>query len=58
MDLNQAHKAINDNILDKNWARVFREALVQEGSSLNWRINIEALYQQTKVKQPCIAGWR
>jgi pimeloyl-ACP methyl ester carboxylesterase len=58
MELGAAHKALSDNILDKNWARVFREALVQEGSSLAWRINIEALYQQTKKHSPDIAAWR
>ena len=28
LELSQAHKAINDNILDRNWARIFRDALV------------------------------
>lgn len=48
LDLAQAHKLINENVLDRNWARIFREALVQEGSNLAWKININALYAQTK----------
>lgn len=57
MELGQAHKAINDNILDRNWSRIFKEALVQEGSNLVWKINIEALYAQTKKFKPDIAAW-
>ena len=43
MDLAQAHKAISENILDRNWSRIFRENLVQEGSNIIWRANINAL---------------
>jgi len=57
MELQQAHKAINENIFDKNWSRIFREALVQEGSNLSWKINIEAMYKETKLYKPNIAGW-
>ena len=57
LELSQAHKLINENVLDRNWARIFKEALVQEGSSLGWKINIQALYAQTKKAAPEIAGW-
>lgn len=57
MELSQAHKAIKDNILDRNWARIFTEALVQEGANLSWKININALYTQVKMKKPEIAAW-
>jgi len=57
LELGAAHKLINENILDRNWARIFKEALVQEGSNLGWKININALYAQTKKHQPDIAGW-
>jgi hypothetical protein len=57
MDLAQAHKAISENVLDRNWARIFKEALVQEGSSLVWKININALNAQARKHNPDIAAW-
>lgn len=57
LDLAQAQKAISENILDKNWARIFKEALVQEGSNLAWKINIKELDRQTRKFKPDISAW-
>jgi len=57
MELAQAHKAISENVLDRNWARIFKEALVQEGSNLAWKINIKELDKQTRKFKPEISSW-
>jgi hypothetical protein len=57
MELGAAHRAIDDNVLDRKWASIFKQNLVQEGSGLSWVINLNAMDADVRKYRPNLSGW-
>jgi len=57
MELGTAHRAIDDNVLDRKWASIFKQNLVQEGSGLSWVINLKAMDADVRSFRPQLSGW-
>ena len=57
MELGAAHRAIDDNVLDRKWASIFKQNLVQEGSGLSWVINLNAMDADVRKYRPNLYGW-
>ena len=56
-DANSATKAIDTHITDKKWASIFKQALDTSGSSLSWKVNMEALGEDVKLRVSRTAHW-
>jgi hypothetical protein len=57
LDVGQATKALETGITCKKWCSIFKQNLNTESSTLSWKINIKALYANTKKHYPDVAIW-
>lgn len=57
MDLSQASKAIDEAVPCKKWASIFKQNLNEEGSSLSFDFNVQALNHNMNKHNPDVADW-
>ena len=57
-DYASASKYVRDNIACKKWASIFQQNLEDKGGSVAWKLNIDALRANMRLRQPDVCAHR